>query len=58
MIIIKSGSKWIQSGDQFTVISVTALDGKIWVFYRNTQGTEFSCWEETFLQRFTPVNNS
>ena len=61
--MIKAGSKW-QSGDHkvFVVIeTVTSDDGNTWVHYCNeklaTNGTllEYSCFQESFLSRFTPL---
>lgn len=53
--MIKLDSIWRSSDStEFVVISVTECqDGHTWVHYRNAQGQEFSCYEESFLQRFT-----
>ncbi len=59
--MITPGSVW-RSNDykKFRVISVTEVDGHTWVHYRLdvaksniTECEEYSCYAESFLQRFT-----
>lgn len=59
MTPIKEGSTWGDGGSQrkFTVIRRIELDGNIWIHYRNEQGAEFSCYEESFIQRFRENTN-
>jgi hypothetical protein len=59
---IKPGSRWRGVEDFcFRVISVTEIQGKTWIYYRqeNTdrEPREFSCLEDSFLARFTPYIN-
>jgi hypothetical protein len=58
--MIKKGSKWTgNEGKIFCVIDTLEIDGKKWVHYRlensNTDPKEFSCFEESFLERFRPL---
>ena len=59
--MVKEGSKWQGAGsDIFIVISRAEVGGNIWVFYRkeNTEPPqEYSCFEQSFLARFTPFVN-
>ena len=59
--MIKPGTKWQGSEHYFRVLSVVEIDGKNWVHYRKENSTdeprEFSCLEESFLARFTPIVN-
>lgn len=59
-MIVKEGSTWADHNDiQYMVIHVINQDGNQWVHYRNnskTEPTEYSCYVESFLQRFTQVN--
>lgn len=59
---IKAGSLWAGNDrKKFIVISVTEVDGHSWVYYRDDGRTdaprEYSCYEESFTQRFTPIVN-
>lgn len=51
---VSPGSMWLATdGRQFRVQSVIELEGHTWVHYTNTQtGAEFSCWVDSFLQRY------
>lgn len=59
--MVKQGSRWSSSdGKVFVVINRTNLEGKDWIYYRTEQPVdylpaEFSCYEESFLTRFTPL---
>ena len=59
--MVKQGSRWSGSnGRIFVVINRTTLEGKDWIYYRTEQPVdhlpaEFSCYEESFLSRFTPI---
>jgi len=57
--MVKEGSRWEgNNGDKFHVIHTIELDGHNWVHYikENVQEheltREYSCYEESFLQRF------
>lgn len=62
---VKAGSRWQGTGrTQFVVISVVELDNHIWVHYREDISTredlstrEYSCYEESFVQRFSLMLN-
>ena len=55
----KVGSKWVGSeGKQYHVMAVVELEGHVWVHYEQDKVTvpkEFSCYVESFLQRFTEI---
>lgn len=57
-MLIKEGSRW-WAGDQkkFVVLHVIEQEGHTWVHYRDESADpkEFSCYKESFLQRFTPL---
>jgi hypothetical protein len=62
--MIKEGSLWgTGEGKFFRVLSVKEIDGHTWVHYREDQGIkvpalecrEYSCYQESFLQRFRQV---
>ena len=58
-MIIKEGSRW-WAGDtkKFVVLHLVERDGNTWVHYRDALGNpprEYSCYKESFLQRFDPV---
>lgn len=60
--MIEIYSKWIDHEEKiFCVINIMKIEGKNWVYYRleNTEKEprEFSCFEESFLSRFTPYTN-
>lgn len=51
---IKLNSCWCdREGKKFTVLQTAILNDNIWIQYRNEQGREFSCYEESFISRFT-----
>jgi len=58
---IKNGSRWVGTeGRICVVISTTNIEGKDWIYYRSEQPIdhlpkEFSCYQESFLSRFTPL---
>ncbi len=59
--MVKSGTRW-WAGDRkiFQVINVVEIDGHTWVHYRdekniNEECKEYSCYIESFLQRFTQL---
>lgn len=42
----------------FRVINVVELQGKIWVHYiKETTGQEYSCYQESFVSRFSEIKN-
>lgn len=62
--MVKQGTIWYDGKDKFfRVLSVTKQDGHIWVHYREDFGIkvpalecrEFSCYQESFVQRFSPT---
>ena len=59
--MIKMGSKWTDSqGSIFVVLGTINMEGKDWVYYRlespkDHLPTEFSCFRESFLSRFSPI---
>jgi hypothetical protein len=57
--MVKEGSIWGDGSSQhrFTVIRRVEIEGNIWIHYRNEQGTEFSCYEQSFKQRFRENTN-
>lgn len=61
MTQIYNGSRWHgNDGRVFVVIGTMTVDGKNWVYYRAEQPVdhlpaEFSCYEESFLGRFTKL---
>lgn len=60
--MIEIGSRWTDaSGTQFLVIHCQEVNGKMWVYYRIndkiSESCEFSCYEESFLERFTEYTN-
>jgi len=60
--MVKEGSKWTGGDDKFHVIHVIELEGHTWVHYikENVQdhelNREYSCYLESFLQRFRPIS--
>lgn len=55
---IEVQSRWADTqGNRFQIIHVITDDaGHEWVHYRRERDAEeFSCWTESFLQRFTSV---
>ena len=58
MNIPKEGSKWAGVDNIFIVINTIELDGHTWVHYRkDTNGQEYSCYVESFLDRFIEVQH-
>lgn len=58
---VESNSLWTDGqGRYFRVLSLTDVDGKTWVHYREDKGIkvavieckEFSCYVESFVERF------
>ncbi len=42
----------------FRIIDTPLIDGKKWVYYVNEKnGREYSCYEESFVNRFSPIVN-
>ena len=50
----KAGSVWAgDSMEKFRVIDVVYTDDNVWVYYvKAKDGTEYSCYLESFLARF------
>lgn len=57
--MVKERSRWTSSdGKIFHVIHRVELEGHIWIHYileDKENSKEFSCYEESFLARFTPL---
>lgn len=57
--MVKEGTRWGSSdGKIFHVIHRVEIDGKIWIHYEQDnckECREFSCYEESFLLRFTQL---
>ena len=61
MNIPKDGSRWTGHGsyEVFLVLHTIELDGHTWVHYRNNNNgeREYSCYLESFLERFREILN-
>ena len=58
MNIPKEGSKWSSINETFVVIHTIELDGHTWIHYRKENNDkEYSCYVESFVDRFTEVFN-
>jgi hypothetical protein len=61
---VAPGSHWKDSqGRMFHVISVQDIEGHTWVYYHldrshGNENSDFSCYLESFLARFTPYANT
>jgi len=61
MTIIKEGSKWDNGqGKIFRVLHTIEVEGQSWVHYikdnaPEDETREYSCYQESFLSRFTPL---
>jgi len=60
--MVKVGSKWWSvNGKVFHVIQRVVIEDKVWIHYicensdYETDNKEFSCYEESFLTRFTKL---
>jgi hypothetical protein len=58
--MVKEGSKWWAGDKVFQVINVLEIDNHTWVYYRTVKPVdeeprEYSCYIESFLQRFTAL---
>lgn len=52
--IPKPGSIWLGNAEKFRVIDIVYTDDHVWVHYIKVKdGTEYSCYVESFLSRFT-----
>lgn len=55
---VQPGDKWKSIDQVFRVIDVVTIEGNIWIHYMKLKdNTEYSCLQESFLQRFTKVIN-
>jgi hypothetical protein len=55
---IKERSRWYSIEKKFIVLHTIEQDGHTWVHYRDETGDpprEYSCYKESFLQRFSPM---
>ena len=59
MIEVKPGSVWSAvNGTEFRVITVVDANSHTWVHYISVDtGMEFSCWIESFVNRFREESN-
>ena len=57
--MVKEGSRWWSTdGKVFHVIHRVEIEGKVWIHYlleNKEESKEFSCYEESFLSRFSPL---
>jgi hypothetical protein len=57
--MVKEGSKWwAGDGKVFHVLHRIELEGHVWIHYileDSKDPREFSCYEESFLARFSPM---
>jgi hypothetical protein len=62
MIAVNEGSRWVgKDGKTFHVIHVVELDGHTWIHYEEDQCNEcreYSCYIESFVERFSLVDNA
>jgi hypothetical protein len=62
--MVTPGSRWKDSNyETYVVIDIANINGKNWIYYRldrmsdENKTREFSCYEESFVARFTEFNN-
>jgi hypothetical protein len=62
--MVKDGSLWRSTDKKFIVLHTIELEGHVWVHYREhnpknlaLECKEYSCYQESFLDRFTPEVN-
>ena len=56
MKIPKEGSRWATITETFVVLHTIELNGHMWIHYRKESSDRvYSCYVESFLERFTPV---
>lgn len=61
--MVKEGTRWSGNGggrDVFHIIQIIEVEGHTWVHYikenaPENSNREYSCYIESFLQRFTPL---
>ena len=59
--MIEKGSVWQSvNGRTFQVISEVTVEGNEWIYYRRLDSNieepkEFSCYKESFLERFVQI---
>lgn len=54
MTTVNVGEKWMSNTLKvFRVLSRVENDGQVWIHYRDDSGREYSCWEESFVHRFS-----
>jgi len=58
-MLVEPTQIWTDSGsNEFTVLHVMPdKDGHVWIHYRDSKGQEYSCYQESFLERFTILSN-
>ena len=54
---LKQGAIWASTDQvKFRIIEIVEVDDHTWVYYRNERtGQEYSCYKESFEQRFSPT---
>ena len=58
MTKVRVGSKWKTIDRTFIVTGIVERDDHIWVYYKNEDTRqEYSCYEESFVHRFTEILN-
>lgn len=57
---VKPGSLWWSGTEYFRVLSRAEVNGEVWIHYRKeaSGAQEYSCYEQSFLQRFRPYENA
>ena len=60
--MIKDGTIWHSIDKKFVVLHTIELEGHTWVHYREhnpkkstLECKEYSCYQESFLERFSPL---
>ena len=58
MTKVRVGSRWKTIDKTFIVTGIVERDNHLWVHYKEEYTTrEYSCYEESFIHRFTEVLN-
>jgi hypothetical protein len=58
-MLVEPTQIWTDSErNEFTVLHVVSdRAGHVWIHYRDSKGQEYSCYQESFLERFTILSN-
>jgi hypothetical protein len=58
MKIPNEGSRWASITETFIVLHTIELNDRTWIHYRKeSSNQEYSCYVESFLERFTEVHH-